>query len=326
MIRGFTFERALSWAFTAPNVATFPWIFGAAYAGVFIAVFGIVGLLASGDLGQWITTMESLEGSNNSEAAVATFWGGFARLLPWAALSALASWVLWAMFETASQRRYIRGEGFSLGFGMDELRMMAVGLMWGILGFVMMALPMLLIMGGTFWTLFANLSDAPMVNSQEFGNRVLMQMFGVMAIMVVMFPLYVFFATRLAPCFALTVREREIRFFDAWNVSRGRAWPILGAYVILAIGGGIVGQVLLGIVQTIMMPMVMNLDGRVETGAEIRALLLSPSFFIPMGIWAFVMLFVQGVMQHMVGGPAAFAVRHDPRGGIEAEAQIGAFT
>jgi hypothetical protein len=109
-------------------------------------------------------------------------------------------------------------------------------------------------------------------------------------------------------------------------VSRGRAWPILGAYVILAIGGGIVGQVLLGIVQTIMMPMVMNLDGRVETGTEIRALLLSPSFFIPMGIWAFVMLFVQGVMQHMVGGPAAFAVRHDPRGGIEAEAQIGAFT
>lgn len=326
MIRGFTFERALGWAFTAPHVGSFPWIFGAAYAGVFMALFGILCLLASGDIGQWFATMESLEGSDNSEAAVAVFWGGFARLVPWAVLSSLLSWALWAMFETASQRRYIRGEAFSLGFGMDELRMMAVGLMWGILGFVMMALPMLLIMGGTFWTLFANLSDAPMVNSQEFGNRVLMQMFGVMAIMVVMFPLYVFFATRLAPCFGLTVREREIRFFDAWNVSRGRAWPILGAYVILAIGGGILGQVIVGIVQAITMPMVMNLGRDIESGAEVRALLLSPSFLLPMCIWAFVLLFVQGVLQHMVGGPAAFAVRHDPRGGIEAEAQIGAFT
>ncbi|MEQ9506785.1 MAG: hypothetical protein RLO80_10990 [Hyphomonas sp.] len=326
MIRGFTFERALGWAFTAPNVASFPWVFGAVYAAVFIAAFGIVGLLASGDVGQWFATMESLEGSDNSEAAVAVFWGGFARLVPWAILSSLLSWALWAMFETASQRRYIRGEGFSLGFGMDELRMMVVGLLWGILGFVLIALPMLLIMGGTFWTLFANLSDAPMVNSQEFGNRVLMQMFGVMAVMLVMFPLYVFFATRLAPCFGLTVREGEVRFFDAWNVSRGRAWPILGAYVILAIGGGILGQVIVGTVQAITMPMVMNLGNGVETGEEVRALLLSPSFLVPMGIWAFVALFIQGVMQHMVGGPAAFAVRHDPRGGIEAEAQIGAFT
>lgn len=325
MIRGFTFERALSWPFTAPHAATFPWIFAAAYACVFIAAFGLVGLMASGDLQQWFALMQSMEEAGNPEAAAAAFWGGISRLAPWMILSALVSWIIWAMFETASQRRYIWGQGFTLGFGADEARMMLVGLLWNLLGLVLLALPVLLIMGSTFWTLSSSMSDPGVIESPEFANRIMMQMFGVFGLLLLLGPLYAFFATRLSPCFALTMMHRRVRFFDAWNVSRGRFWPILGAYLILAVAGWIVSQVIVGIAQTIMMPAMMNVGRAAESGADIQAVFLSPAFLIPMGIYGFVMLFAQGLLQHVVAGPAAFAARHDPRGGIDTEAQIEAF-
>ena len=322
MIRGFTFERALAWPFTAPHAASFPWIFGAAFALAFLFLFAVVGSLSAGDISGWIRTVEAAGESNDTEADLAAFQDGIAMLLPWALLSGIASWALWAMFETASQRRFIWGEGFTLGFGADELRMMVVGLLWSLLGFVIIGVPILLIMGPTF---FALITDPVAFESEADANAVGLQVLGVFFVMLVLFPVYVFFATRLAPCFGLTVKEHRIRFFDAWNVSRGRFWPILGAYVILAFAGGIIGQVFAGIAQAIIMPATVQSFENVATSEEVRALIFSPGFYLPMGIYFFITLFLQGVLQHVVGGPAALAVRHDPRGGVEAEAQIGAF-
>jgi hypothetical protein len=62
-----------------------------------------------------------------------------------------------------------------------------------------------------------------------------------------------------------------------------------------------------------------------ETGGDVTAHMLSPAFLIPVGLYVFVLMFLQGVLQHVVGGPAAFAVRHDQRGGIEEENQLEAF-
>jgi hypothetical protein len=56
------------------------------------------------------------------------------------------------------------------------------------------------------------------------------------------------------------------------------------------------------------------------------ALLWSPGFLLPMGIFLFISQFLQGLLQHVVGGPAAFAARHDPRGGVEDEAKVDAFS
>jgi hypothetical protein len=322
MIRGFTFERALSWPFTAPHAATFPWIFGLAYALVFTAVFGILALLSAGDFVAWINAVEAADGETNPEAGLSAVFGGLAGLIPWMALGGFASWVIWAMFETASQRRYIRGEAFSLGFGADEARMMVVGLLWGLLGLALVSGPMLLILGSAFAAIFAG---AEGMSDAEVGERIIGPMFGAFGLMLLVMPLYVFLATRLAPCFALTVRERRIRFLDAWTVSRGRFWPILGAYVILAFAGGIIGQVITGIAQLLIMPAAMNIAGAADRGEDVTALLLSPVFLVPVGFYVFLVLFVQGVLQHAVGGPAAFAVRHDPRGGIEEENQIESF-
>jgi len=322
MIRGFTFERALSWPFTAPHVATFPWVFGLAYALVFMTLIGVTGLLGASDFIAWIEALEAADGTNDPDLALAVFFSGLLKLLPWAALLGLASWAVWAMFETASQRRYVFGQAFSLGFGADELRMMAVGFLWSLLGTVLLAVPILLIMGSAFAVMFAGSTG---LSEDEVAQQILGPMLAAFGVMFLIFPVYVFFATRLAPCFALTVRERKIRFFDAWNVSRGRFWPILGAYVILAICGGMLGQVIAGIAQLLLVPTMVSFNATNQNTDQIAAVLTSPGFLVPLAFYLFIVLFVQGVLQHAVGGPAAFAVRHDPRGGVEEENQIEAF-
>jgi len=324
LIRGFTFERAISWPFTAPHAATFPWIFGLAYALVLMAVFGALALLGADDFAGWIAALEVAEGSVNPDAGFNALFGSFASVILWWALGVLASWILWAKFETASQRRYIRNGPFSLGFGTDEARMMVVGLLWGLAGLAMVAAPAFLLIRAV--SSAAGLSIIGALATEDMQERTIGSLFGALGLCVLLFPLYTFFATRLAPCFGLTVRERKIRFFDAWNVSRGRAWSILGAYVILGVGGSIGGQVINGIAQAIAAPATMDLFSEAERGADVRVLLLSPQLLVPMGFCFFISLFVQGVLQHVVGGPAAFAVRHDLRGGIEEENQIEMFS
>lgn len=321
MIRGFTFERALSWPFTAPHAASFPWIFGAAYAAAMILTFGLIGWLSAGDVTAWINGIEVIDETVDPDAQFGAVMSSFGRLVPWMALTALASWVLWAMFETASQRRYIWGKGFSLGFGADELRMMAVGFCWSLVGFLLMALPALLIMGSAIGAMVSGTASSRQIETMMFGA-----MAGVFGLMLLILPLYVFFATRLAPCFSLTVMQKRFRFLDAWNVSRGRFWPILGAYVILAIAGSIIAQVISGIAQMIIMPGMINFAQAAETGADIRGLILSPQFIAPLGLYGFIILFLQGLLQHIVGGPAAFATRHDPRGGVEEAGRIDVFS
>ncbi|MFN4225767.1 MAG: hypothetical protein ACK4HR_05570 [Hyphomonas sp.] len=325
MIRGFTFERALSWPFTAPHAATFPLIFGLAYAAVFMGVLALVGTLAFTDLRDWITLMEGLENETDPARITGAMWGGMTRLIPWGLLTLLLSWAVWAMFETASQRRYIRGEGFSLGFGADEMRMMVVGLLWWLIGVAVIFLPLLLIMGSAFWAIFSNIGNPEVFESEDFGNRMAMQMLGTFGLMLLVLPVYVFVATRLAPCFGLTLMSRRIRFFDAWNVSRGRFWPILGAYLILAIAGGIIGQVIAAVAQVILMPSITRLVNVADSGGDVGALFRSPEFLAPAGLFYFLALAVQGVLQHIVGGPAAFAARHDPDGGVEETARVDAF-
>ncbi len=322
MIKGFTFERALSWPFSAPHFNTFPWFFGLAYAAVFSLVAAIIGFAAADDFIAWGQSIEAVENEDDPELILGAMFGGMVPLLPWYGLSMFAFWIVWAMFETASQRRYVRGERFSLGFGADEMRMMVVGLLWTLLGLVIWAVPSAMIFGGV-WAGIAGASEG--LTEDQVGQRIVAPMFGAMGLFLLLTPLYAFVATRLAPCFALTVRTREIRFFDAWNVSRGRFWPILGAYLILSVAGSILAQVIGGIVQLGMMPAFMNMVQDAETGGDVTAHMLSPAFLIPVGIYVFVLMFVQGVLQHAVGGPAAFAVRHDPRGGIEEENQLEAF-
>lgn len=326
MTNGFSFDRALTWPFKAPHFKSFPWLFGLAYAGLYIVVLLVVGLAGWQSVAEWFMAMQQIENDPNPEPSevFGLMFGGLARLIPLLIVTSLVGWAIWAAFEVASQRRYIFGEKFYLRFGGDELRMMVVGLLWGLMSLVIFIIPGLL-MFSAFGVLMSADLNGPM--DDETARRFIAPFFGGFGLMILFFFVYVFFATRLAPCFGLTVKEKRIVFFDAWSVSRGRFWPILGAYVIIAIVVSIVSQIFSTLAQFVMMPFLMTLpqSGDVATD-EMASIFLSPAFIIPMALIYFALLFVQGVTQHFVGAPAALAARHDPRNDLGEAERVDVFS
>lgn len=326
MTNGFSFDRALTYPFKAPHFKSFPWIFGLSYAGIYIVLLLVVGLLGWQSVAEWFMAMQEIENDPDPDPSevFGTLFGGMARLMPLLVVMSLIGWGIWAAFEVASQRRYLFGEKFHLRFGGDEMRMMVVGLLWGVMSLIVFLIPGLL-MFSAFGVLLGADLNGPM--DDETARRFIAPFFGGFGLMILFFFVYVFVATRLAPCFGMTVKEKRIVFFDAWRVSRRRFWPILGAYVIIAIVASIVSQIFSTLAQFMMMPMLMNLpqSGDVST-EELASVFLSPLFIAPMAILYFLLLFVQGVTQHFVGAPAALAARHDPDNDLGEAARVDVFS
>lgn len=313
MNTSFSFDRALTYPFKAPHFKSFPWLFGLSYAGILLVLFLAIGLLSWQGIAEWFLAVQQIENDPDPdpERAFSVIFGGLAQLMPLIGIASLLSWVVWAMFEVASQKRYLFGERFSLGFGGDELRMMVVGLLWAVMSLVIFLVPGILMFTAVGVVLAADLSG-PM--DDQTAGRFMAYFFSGFGLMFLFFFVYAFVATRLAPCFALTVKEKEIRFFDAWRVSRGRFWPILGAYLIIAIVVSILSQMVSMLAQFVLMPFLLTLPVEDNLPSEeLAAIFLTPAFIIPMAVIYFMILFVQGLTQHFVGAPAALAARHDPR-------------
>jgi len=314
----FSFDGALMFAFRAAHARSFLWMFPLAFAGVFTVFSLAILIFAKDDFVQVFQTIEMLEqasvGQDDPQAVFAAILGAMQPLVGWAIFATLGSWIIWAMFEAASQRRYIRDEKFSLGFGGDELRIMGVGACWAILQTLFTVLPAMMVFNSLFdmfdWV-EAGASEEDLI------NNIVGPFMGALGLSLLMFLVYVFFATRLAPCFALTIKDREFRFFDAWNVSRGRFWPILGAYVIIAVIGGIVVSILDQLLEIPLMFAMTPAFENVRTGEEIVGALMSGGVLVALAIYMVARLFLSGLLMHVGGAPAAFAARHDPRGGVD---------
>ncbi len=326
MTNGFSFDRALTYPFKAPHFNSFPWMFAGAYAAIYVVLFLIVGLLSWQSIAEWFLMMQQLENTTSAspEEIFGMMFGAMGKLMPVFIAGGIASWVVWAVFETASQRRYLYGEKFSLGFGGDEVRMMAVGLLWGLMSLVIFAVPGF-IMLGAFTSMIEADFNGPMSDDEIVG--MLGPFFAGFGLMLLLSFVYIFVATRFAPCFGLTVKEKEIRFFDAWKVSHGRFWPLLGSYAIIAIVVSILSQIVSTVAQFAMMPFMMSLpQGGSIPAEELRAVFFSPGFIIPMALIYFVLLFVQGLTQHFAGAPAALAARHDPRNDLGEAQRVDIFS
>lgn len=322
----FSFDGALMFAFRAPHVRSFPWIFSAAFAGVFTAFLLLVMLLASGDARDVISAFEALDQAgfddDDPRALISLVLSAFEPLIGWGVFAMLGSWVIWAVFESASQRRYIRDEGFSLGFGGDELRMMGVGFCWAVVQTVFTVLPVMMIFGsimGVFDLIESGASE------DEIARSIIGPIFGALGVWFLLFLVYIFFATRLAPCFALTIKDRQFRFLDAWNVSRGRFWPILGAYVIITIVGGIVVSIAEQILEFGLIGVLTPALGDAQTGEDFLSVFMSGSVLVVLAVYFLIRLFLSGLLMHVAGGPAALAARHDPRGGVDDALQADIF-
>lgn len=326
MYSGFSFERALTFGFKAPHIKSFPWLVGLASG---------LGATLTTLLLFWATKAQTVNIANKLEAfltsgiepeqeEVIALLKQFAMgVWPIFGAAILAYWVISAIVTTATMRRYVRDASFSIGFGADEMRIMALQLMWTLMGLIVMA-PFILILGGFFWSTFSDVAAGGPDPSEA---AVLSAVFGSFGISIFLFPIYVFLATRLAPCFALTVKNRRIRFFDAWNVSRRRFWPILGAYVIIAIVGSIVVNIVNQIVQTgLLMSIPFDEMANMESFTGVVDVLFSPTVIIMVALMVFIQAATQAIYNHFAAAPAALAARFDPREELGQQQNIDVFS
>ena len=211
--------------------------------------------------------------------------------------------LIYMMFEAASQRRYIRGEGFSLRLGGDEWRLLAVGLLY-----------MLLIIGLYIGTLLVVGLPAGIIAGVT-GEPAMAAIVGVVAgIAYFVFALWVI--AKFSAAAALTVRDGSIQFGKSWSVTKGKAWTILGSWIVLYLLTMVVFFVLYIIVFAIVfagMFSAMSSDPAVAEDPEaMMAAFMSPATLIPMVLIGFGFCFLSGIIWHVFGGPAALAARTDP--------------
>lgn len=219
--------------------------------------------------------------------------------------------LFWAVFEAAIQRRYVREEGFSIGIGGDELRLVVVGLLWFVfmvVGYILTGILTALIVG-----IFLSSTDEPMI---------LGIVFPIVYLLSGLF--WAYFAVRLAPASAMTIRDRKIHFFGAWGATRKRFFPLFFAYIVLAIILSVIFMILYFIGAAAIVGTVMATIGdvsRFESNPEEAFLmLLDGSLIYPFLGFYFVMLLLQGIVFYVWSGPAALAAKTDPRGGGTAQA------
>ena len=296
----FTFGNAVTHFSKTGGPAGFLWKFALAYALLACVVQAIsvflqwpvyeayIQMFAGGDIDQYTEDLENI--------SVASSLSGL-LVMPLGIL-------LWVVFEGANQRRYMRGEGFRLRVGADEARLLLVGLIWIAL-FIGMYIGFALTLVIPVAIGFATAPDGVVL-------AVLLGIVLMLGFLVLAF----WFSARLSAAAALTVRDRQIRFFESWRVTRGKGWTIAGAWIVL----GLIAISVLVLFYLLLAALGIGLlsaqvpglmDGDASEGEIFRAI-ASPMFWLPMLAVVIVFTIAQSTLMHIFSGPAALAARTDP--------------
>jgi len=232
--------------------------------------------------------------------------GNFGRLGLGYLLMLLVYAAFWAMMESAVLRRYVREEGFNIGWGADEWRMLAVGLIWMVafivayLAFVLATVVLIAPLGAV--------SD---------GGVALLGLWMFVVVFALLF-VWLFFAVKLSPAGAMTIRDQKVTFFGAWGASKGRFWPMLGAFIVL-------GLILYVAIIVLYMIGAFTVFGALMSGVDLNsgeadpdqvmAAFTSPGVWIPIAVMYFAVLVYQGFWQYAWAGIPSLVATTDPRTG-----------
>lgn len=139
----------------------------------------------------------------------------------------IVAYILFASYEAACLRWMIRGETgglFGLTLGADTWRVYFTYWLWFFLFIVLALVGVILFMG---------VGGAVGIGAQGGGGDVGGAVSIGLALALVWLLGVVYVAVRLAPAAATSVARRKFAFFEAWTVSRGRFFALLGAFVLL---------------------------------------------------------------------------------------------
>ncbi len=211
--------------------------------------------------------------------------------------------LLWMMFEAANQRRHMRGEEFRLRLGADEGRVLVVGLIWFALIIVIYIAAVVLIIIPSAVTAVATGGGS--------GNPALaILVAGIMGLIV--FGLAIWIAARLSAAAALTIRDRQIRFFESWRVTKGKSGTLIGAWLLL----GLIAALVFFVVYLVFVFMAVSLIlPSISAGVDTETLLadfISPVSIAIFGGFIFMMSMISAAFGHVFAGPAALAAKSDP--------------
>lgn len=156
------------------------------------------------------------------------------RLAPAMGAFALLALILFAAYEAACLRWLVRGEsggGFlGLRLGGDTWRVFAIYWLWLLLSIVFMCGVAILYLGLRALGEAAEALRLPLLVIAALAPL------GLIA-------LGLWLAVRLAPGAAISVARGRFAFFEAWGATRGRFWPLLGAFFIVCVGYFVVATI-----------------------------------------------------------------------------------
>ena len=219
----------------------------------------------------------------------------FASMMPPQSVMALGAWyflfliffyLLLAAYEAACLRWMIRGEskGF-LGLALDGDTWRVYFTYW-IWFFLLMAVYFVAVL--TFVGAIVGAAVGSDGNPDAMGAMGPAFLVGIAILLLV-----IYFGVRFAPAAATSVARRRFAFFEAWSVTKGRFWALLGAFVLLWLMY-FVGIMILSGISAFAMGAAMI--GQVQAGMEPStaegafAMFASPSVWVPLALTYAVMI------------------------------------
>jgi len=256
------------------------------YAVIMLVACGLFVALnwqAVADYMSWITTMSQTGAQVDPN-------NPFAGMMPPQSVMSLGAsyflflvvvYLLLAAYEAACLRWMIRGETrglFGLALDGDTWRVYFTYWIWF---FLLMA--MYVVVGVTIVGTIAGAAVGAQGSADALGALgpvVFLLALGVIVMLV-------YFGVRFAPAAATSVAKRRFAFFDAWTVTKGRFWALLGAFVLLWLMYFVGVMILSGIASFAMVGSMMS---QMQTGApasapeEVLAVFASPAVWVPLVI------------------------------------------
>ncbi|WP_298917526.1 hypothetical protein [uncultured Algimonas sp.] len=290
----FEFENAfLHFARTgAPR--GFVWRYALAYLLVTLLFGGVMALLFGG----WYVDMFSAVASDDPQAVIETtqMSGSMMALIYLVVLP--LSLLFYAVFEAAYLRRYMRRDRFRLRLGADEWRVFVVLLIWMV---AFIASTIVIAIAIALAVLFVGIAMGSL--ESETGPPTAFMLIGTLSYIAVFVGLGAL-AVRFSPAAALTIRDRRVRFFEAWRATKGKFWTLFGAYAAWLALAMVAYIVVMAVFMVILMPVMGGMES-----VEAPDMSFPPALLALMALLYLAMLVASALFYYVWAGPAALAAK-----------------